>query len=104
MLENHKNYNCRVTTETGEEYLIYANWLTNNDLDNWKGWICEAGTTRLRIDKDLNIFSGECKNDYLGTTDSFELLNGTVCKQERCRGCTDDLMTPKYSPTINPQV
>ena len=99
MIKNHENYNCRVTTEEGNEYLIYANWLPNNDLDHWKGWICHAGHTRLSIDKNLKVFGGECKNDYLGTTDSFELLEYTVCNQERCGGCTDDLITAKHSPS-----
>ena len=36
--ENQENYNCRITTDTGEEYLVYANWLHNERLDNWQGW------------------------------------------------------------------
>lgn len=103
-MENHKNYNCRVTVDTGDEFLIYANWIHNNDLDHWKGWTCMAGTTRLLIDKELNVFSGECKNDYLGTTDNFELLESTICKQETCTGCTDDLIVAKNLPTFNTQV
>lgn len=102
MLSNQENYNCRATTEDGSEYLLYANWLHNNGLDNWKGWECDAGTTRLLIDKELNVFSGECKNDYLGTTDNFNLLNKTICKQETCTGCTDDLLVAKQLPTLNP--
>jgi hypothetical protein len=98
--ENHKNYNCQITTDTGEEYFIYANWLHNNNLDNWKDWYCEAGATRLYIDKDLNIFSGECKNDGLGSAlSNFTLLDHTICKQERCFGCTDDLIVAKKKPT-----
>lgn len=95
MLKDHENYNCRVTTENGEEYLIYANWLHNSNLDHWQGWNCNAGTTRILIDKHLNVYGGECKNDYLGTTSNFSLLNGTVCKQLTCGGCTDDLIVEK---------
>ena len=97
-MENHKNYNCRVTTDTGEEYLLYANWLHNEKLDNWQGWICEAGSTRLLIDKNLEIHSGECHNDYLGTVDNFTLLEQTTCRRERCTGCTDDLIVAKHKP------
>lgn len=98
MLEfkNHNNYNCQITTESGETYLIYANWLHNEKLDNWLGWSCEAGVTRLLIDKDLKVYSGECKNDYLGSAiDGFELLDYAICKQIRCTGCTDDLVVAK---------
>jgi hypothetical protein len=99
-LENHENYNCKVTTESGEEYLVYANWLHNNNLDNWKGWSCEAGATRILIDKELNIYSGECKNDYLGSAiGEFTIFEHTTCKQERCTGCTDDLMVAKSLPS-----
>jgi len=99
-LENHENYNCKVTTESGEEYLVYANWLHNNNLDNWKGWSCEAGATRISIDQKLNVYSGECKNDYLGSAiGEFTLLEHTICKQERCTGCTDDLMVAKNLPS-----
>jgi hypothetical protein len=94
-LENHSNYNCRVLTEDGQEYLLYANWLHNNQFNHWKDWQCNAGVTRLYIDKDLNVHSGECENDLLGTVFDFELLNSNICKRDRCTGCTDDLIVPK---------
>lgn len=99
--ENQENYNCRITLDTGEEYLVYANWLHNEQLDNWQGWICEAGATRLMIDKHLNVYSGECENDFIGSAlTGFTLLDHTICKQERCTGCTDDLMVAKKKALI----
>lgn len=96
-MQNHKNYNCRVTTELSEEFLVYANWIHNEQLDNWKGWQCEAGASRLMIDKNFNVYSGECKNDSLGNAlTDFTLLEHTVCKQDRCTGCTDDLIVAKH--------
>ena len=96
-LTNHENYNCRAITESGEEFLIYANWLHNNQLDSWRGWQCGAGATRLMIDKNFDIYSGECKNDYLGNAlTDFQLLEHTICKQDRCTGCTDDLIVAKH--------
>lgn len=97
--ENQKNYNCRIITTDNEEYLIYSNWLHNEQLDNWQGWICEAGATRLLIDKDFKVYGGECKNDYLGSAlDNFTLLDQTICKRTRCTGCTDDLIVAKHKP------
>lgn len=94
--ENHPNYNCEIQTQSGQTYRVYANWIHNNQLDSWKGWNCQAGTTRLYIDKNLNVYSGECKNDHLGHgLDGFDLLDGTVCKQDTCTGCTDDLIVRK---------
>lgn len=95
--ENHENYNCRITLDSGEEYLVYANWLHNNQFDNWQGWTCEAGATRLLIDKNLNVYGGECKNDYLGhALEDFQILTSTICKKDHCGGCTDDLSVTKY--------
>jgi hypothetical protein len=94
---NHENYNCKIITDSGEEYLIYANWLHNEHMDSWKNWHCEAGATRLLIDKDFGIYSGECKNDYLGNAlTDFTVLEHTICKQDWCTGCTDDLIVAKH--------
>jgi hypothetical protein len=98
-LKNHENYNCRVTTDTGEEFLIYANWLHNNQMDNWKGWHCGAGATRLSIEENFDIYSAYCKNDYIGNAlTGFELADYTICKLDRCDGCTDDLLVEKHAP------
>jgi hypothetical protein len=99
LLPTHSNYNCKVTTQDGESSLVYANWLHNQDLDHWQGWQCQAGTKRLYVDKNLMVYSGECKNDCLGSalTDFEPLPNGTVCNQPTCSGCTDDLVTTKQA-------
>ena len=94
--ENQENYNCRITLDSGEEYLVYANWLHNEQVDSWQGWTCEAGATRLMIDKNLNVYGGECENDHLGSAlGKFTILDNTICKRERCTGCTDDLIVAK---------
>ena len=94
--ENHENYNCEITLDDGKTFKIYANWLHNNDLDHWKGWTCYAGSTRLYIDKNLNVWGSECGNDNLGhALTGFNMVDHTVCRQETCTGCTDDLVTKK---------
>ena len=82
---------------------MFANWIRNNLLDNWKGWKCYAGVTRISVDKTCNVYSGDCHNDFLGNAldDSLNLLTEpTTCKQDRCTGCTADLMIKKYQPQI----
>lgn len=97
-LVNHSNYNCIIETETGEKFKVYADWLHNQHLDHWQDWECHAGSERLFIDKDLEVYSGECKNNYLGNSKHpIKLLDGTKCKQNRCSGCTDDLAVRKYN-------
>lgn len=98
-IKNHVNYNCQITLESGEEYRIFANWMHNQDLDHWNGWICHAGNKRLYIYKNFDVYGGECQNDYLGSAlDGFEMLEHTICRRERCTGCTDDLIVEKHAP------
>jgi hypothetical protein len=98
--ENHENYNCKASLEDGSQYYLYANWLSNNELHHWRDWHCEAGVTRILIDKNLNVWSGECKNDKLGDIDQGWSLfeHHSVCSKEHCTGCTEDLLTTKWCP------
>jgi hypothetical protein len=98
--ENHNhNNNCLIELDDGREYLIYANWMHNQQIDNFKGWRCDAGVTRITIDQTGQIFSGECHNNNLGHLDTgWELLDESIaiCKRDRCSACTDDLLIKKY--------
>jgi hypothetical protein len=47
----------------------------------------------------LDVWSGECKNDFLGNAlTQWTVKTHAVCKRETCTGCTDDLLTTKYQP------
>ena len=96
-LSNQKFYNCEVITESGDKFLVDGNWLHNNNIDCWLDWKCNAGSDRIYITADLDIYSGQCKNDYLGNLlTNWDLLeNPTVCKKQTCTGCTDDLILRK---------
>ena len=97
MFSNHTYYNCKVTTNTGQEFLVDANWIHNNGLDNWQNWTCNAGKDRIYIDSKLDVFNGECTNDRLGNilTGWDIMTTATTCKKIRCTGCTDDLIQHK---------
>lgn len=101
-LQNDKNYNCKVTTADGEELLIFSDNLQINDLDQFKEWSCEAGSTQIMIDFDLRVYGGECMNDFLGSAiDGFSLLSSrTICTKDRCSGCTEDLARDKQAPAL----
>jgi len=43
------NYNIIVRDEQGNEYLMYANRLHSEQLDNWLGWHCNAGLDYILI-------------------------------------------------------
>ena len=92
--EDHINYNCNIVTDAGTTANVYANWIHNNKLDCWSGWECDAGFNRIHIDEKLNVFGGECLNDAMGNiNDGWDMLDApTICKRDRCTGCTDDLI------------
>lgn len=94
---DHEFYNCEVILDNGTKYNINANWLHNEKLNYWKNWQCEAGFNRIFIDADSNVYSGQCFNDSLGNLQTgWDVLNTpTICKRERCTGCTDDLLAEK---------
>ena len=97
IFNNQQYYNCEIILNTDNTYQVAANWIHNNQLDNWYGWECDAGHNRLVIDADLTIYSGECLNDNLGNIKTgWSLLTApTTCQQIRCTGCTDDLLQHK---------
>lgn len=95
---DHKNYNCRIYLDDGREVLVFGNWLHNQGHDNWQDWTCMAGTKRLYIGKNFDVYGGECRHDHLGNAlTGFNLLeNGTRCTRITCTGCVDDIIVEKY--------
>ena len=96
--ENHLHYNCEIELDNGETYKVSANWLHNNNLDNWQGWECDAGYRRLDIDIDFNVHSALCYNEKLGNLfESWAVHDQpSICRRSRCTGCTDDLLIGKH--------
>jgi len=44
------------------------------------------------------VYSGECKNDYLGHIDrDWNLQQPAPCRRQTCTGCTDDLLVAKQN-------
>ena len=94
----HNNFNCQITTDDGEESLIYANWLNNNELNNFEGWECYTGTYRIFIDKSLDVYNAMCHSTHMGNLNTgWDLVDKIIiCPNKRCTGNTDDLMTRRY--------
>lgn len=86
-----------ITLDNGESFNVEANWLHNQQLDYWKDWSCDAGYHRIYIDAEQDVYGGQCLNDKLGNLETgWELLpSPTICKRDRCNGCTDDLLQLK---------
>jgi hypothetical protein len=97
--ENHHYYNCQIELDSGDTFRVSANWLHNNQLDHWQGWLCDAGYLRLHIDKDFNVHSAVCQNQSLGNLfGEWQVLDQPgMCQRERCVGCTDDLLIGKHA-------
>lgn len=99
--QNHINYNCKITLDTGESYNVYSQWLSNQSLNKWKGWECNAGVTRLFINVDEDVFSAVCQHDRLGNMRSgWSIPNSvTICQKDTCFTNTDDLLIFKQQLT-----
>jgi hypothetical protein len=95
--ETHQYYNCEIEVSGGRKYRVEANWIHNNNLDNWHGWECDIGVTRLYINSDNEVYGGQCLVSHLGNLNTDWTLNQTpvTCTRQRCTGCTDDLMISK---------
>ena len=92
-------YNCTAYYDDGDQVNIFASVLNSNNLDNFKGWQCDAGYSRIYIHSDGTVWGGECENDYLGSLQdhSFQLLPlPTLCKKETCITSPDELMLKKF--------
>lgn len=101
-LPEHKFYNCTITLEDNSVHNVDANWIHNVNHDNWQGWSCYAGVDRICITPDGSVYGGECQHDYLGNINTgWDLLvNPTICKYQRCTGCTDDLIVTKENKNV----
>ena len=73
--------------------------LLNRKLTFWRGWKCAAGTYKIHIDADGNVFSGACKvggklgNIYHG--EEIKFPNGLITCTKNVCACGDDMMIPK---------
>lgn len=96
-MQNHENYNCHIELDDGQTFSVYANWMHNSGLDNWQGWLCDAGVTRIYIDSELDVYGGMCLNSKLGNIQTGWGLHDerVECNRPRCTGCTDDLIVSK---------
>lgn len=92
--QNHTNYNCEITLDNGETFKVFSQWLSNQKLYQWKGWNCTAGSKRIYINVQEEVYSGVCQNEHLGNLNTgWSLLDGlTTCQQEHCTVNTDDLV------------
>lgn len=92
------NFNVKATDADGNEYLLFANRFKNEDSCDWQGWQCAAGSEHILIEFNSDVYSGECKNNYLGNLeDDFTLLTQyTTCNRHSCTGCTPDLSVTKF--------
>jgi MoaA/NifB/PqqE/SkfB family radical SAM enzyme len=103
-LDPENNYNAIVHYDDGTTVNVFSTHIRLKGLNYFKGWKCKAGVERIFISSDLNVFSSQCENDFLGNLkhESFELINDfTTCKQQRCGNNPDDIMMEKYLPDIN---
>jgi hypothetical protein len=96
-LKQTKYPNCVVEFSDGSVQSIDARELLVNGLANWQGWECQVGTSRIVIEANLAVYSGECLNDKLGDLQTgWELMTGpAICRRKTCTGNVEDLYIDK---------
>ena len=99
--ENHSDYDCQITLQSGEKYSILCNEVSNRHLGLFKDWMCVAGSKRLFVDQYFNIFSCEGRNNKLGNLlmDWKPLTEPVACRKDFCF-CTDDLQIDKWNARV----
>jgi len=86
----------------GTQEYSNINEITGNKLNQFKGWLCWAGTQSLRIDFNGEMTIGQCEQPPLGNVfESFTLPSTPyVCKDDWCCSATNINVT-KYSERCN---
>lgn len=97
-IKHADNYNVVVLDDQGQEHLMHANQLQDWNLHYWAGWSCNAGVDYIYVTEDGRCWGSQCENDYLGNVNEHPiklLTNPTICRQNHCTGCTNDLTVSK---------
>lgn len=98
----------RVIFEDNSELEIKRNWISVNNLNNFKGWICDLGIENINIQKD-GIITGTCGEKLFGLDfyfniydenfkDTFKpILKPVVCSKSKCF-CQPEMLMNKFKP------
>jgi MoaA/NifB/PqqE/SkfB family radical SAM enzyme len=90
---------------SGEVHLIFSDgssvnanrlaYITMNELHDFEGWRCKAGSESINVHYSGRVFAGVCKAKHLGRIDNFELFeDDIICPRKRCV-CPTDLRVNK---------
>lgn len=88
--EEYKNVlkgHTKVVFENNKKKRISRNWLSLNDLNHFKGWMCNIGVENVNIQKDGKI-TGTCNNYVYGEEEFYNLY--------------DKNFTEKFNPSLVP--
>jgi hypothetical protein len=99
--------------DNGKIKKINRNYLSLNDKNYFKGWVCNLGLESINIQKDGRI-SGACHNKLFGMRDYYNIydedfkekfnpkLMPTICEVERCWCQPEQLLTKSKLPSQHP--
>lgn len=98
LLVESADSDCTVVLKDGTEIDVSSWELWRNNLHNFKGWQCNAGSDTIIIESNFEVWSGVCRNDNLGNLldENFSLLQSpTICTKNHCTTCMSDLNNSK---------
>ena len=84
--------------------VTYANTLITNKQNKFKGWRCEAGSKRLIVWHDGNVYGAQCstaKKHLLGNIKDKKIkkIESIICQNEYC-DCIPDIRIPKWREDV----
>jgi MoaA/NifB/PqqE/SkfB family radical SAM enzyme len=84
--------------------VTYANTLITNKQNKFKGWRCEAGSKRLIVWHDGNVYGAQCstaKKHLLGNIKDKKIkkMESIICENEYC-DCVPDIRIPKWREDV----
>jgi len=101
-------YNPKVIFDDGSSKAVHRNWLSLNDLNRFRGWVCNLGIDNINIHHDGKI-SGTCNMKLFGLQEYFNIyeedfvekfhpeLKPVICEVDRCY-CQPESNLDKFKP------
>ena len=111
--ENIFSSSPKVKYENGKTKKINRNYLSLNDKNYFKGWVCNLGLESINIQKDGRI-AGACHNKLFGMRDYYNIydinfkekfnprLIPAVCEMDRCWCQPEQLLTKSKLSSLHP--
>jgi hypothetical protein len=97
--------NTQLTLDDGSRMSVHSQVFTNLHLNNFPGWLCNAGKDRMFINVDGMVYGGMCRMVDMGDIrKEFKLSEEPVVCDGRDCHCMSDIIVKKWKQEIRASV